>query len=77
MDLVALKVFATTDPQRGARRAIDLADLRRVLPTHDELLHALRWCMLRDGRPDFLELDAVPLLEQLGIDPTPILRELR
>ena len=76
MDLIALKFLAASDPQRGTRRAIDVADIRRTLPTHGEVVHALRWCMRVDGRPDFLRLDAAPLLAELGIDPNPYLREL-
>jgi len=76
MDLIALKFFAASDPQRGSRREIDLADIRRVLPTQEEIVHALRWCKRVDGRPDFLTLEAAPLLRQLGIDATPFLLEL-
>jgi hypothetical protein len=75
-DLIALKFFAASDPQRGPRRAIDLADIRKLSPTKDELLHALRWCRRVDGRSDFLELDAARVLTELGIDPTPILQAL-
>ena len=77
LDLIALKFLAASDPQRGQRRAIDLADLLRIAPTHEEIVHALRWCMRVDGRPDFLKLDAAPLLDQLGIDATPFLEELQ
>lgn len=73
LDLVALKFFAATDPQRGPRRAIDVSDLRAISPTHDEVLQALRWCERVDGRRDFLRLDAAPLLVQLGIRPETIL----
>jgi hypothetical protein len=76
MDLIALKLFAASDTQRGPRRAVDLADIRALAPTNDELLHALRWCMRVDGRPDFLTLEAMPLLHQLGVDATPLLHEL-
>lgn len=62
MDLIALKFFAASDPQRGSRRMIDLADMRGLRPTHEELLHSLRWCLTVDGRPDFLQLDAAPVL---------------
>jgi len=76
LDLIALKFFAASDPQRGPRRPIDVADLKRLAPTHDELRHALRWCMYVDGRPDFLRLDAALLLSQLGVEAAPLLREL-
>lgn len=76
IDLIALKFFAASDPQRGLRRSVDVADIRVLEPTDDEIVHALRWCMRVDGRPDFLELEAAPLLRQLGIDATPLLREL-
>ncbi len=75
IDLIALKFFAALDPQRGPRRAVDVADLRRISPTHEEIVHALRWCKRVDGRPDFLALDAAPLLNQLGLDPTAFLEE--
>ena len=75
-DLIALKFFAASDPQRGPRRGIDLADIRKLSPTHDEILHALRWCVRADGRQDFLQLDAAPLLVQLNIDSTPLFKEL-
>ncbi|MDX2019443.1 MAG: DUF6036 family nucleotidyltransferase [Deltaproteobacteria bacterium] len=75
LDLVALKIFAASDPQRS-RRAVDVADLKRLAPTFDEVLHALRWCMRIDGRADFLELDAKPLLKTLGIDVVPLLAAL-
>jgi hypothetical protein len=75
-DLVALKFFAATDPQRGPRRAIDRADMRKLSPTRDEVLRALRWCLRVDGRPDYLRLDAAPLLADLGIDSISIFRQL-
>lgn len=75
-DLIALKIFSASDPQRASRRAIDLADLRKLLPTQDEVVQALRWCQRVDGRPDFLRLDAAPVLAELGIDAAPILRRL-
>jgi hypothetical protein len=77
MDLIALKFFAASDPQRGSRRNIDVADIRALGPTHAEVVHALRWCIRVDGRPDFLTLDAAQLLRELGIDATPFLRELQ
>jgi hypothetical protein len=76
VDLIALKFFAASDPQRGPRREIDVADIRRLIPTHEEIVHALTWCQRVDGRPDFLRLEAAPLLNQLGIDSTPFLRAL-
>jgi hypothetical protein len=75
-DLIALKFFAASAPERRPRRAIDLADIRKLSPTRDEILHALRWCQRVDGRPDFLQLDAASVLAELGIDSTPIFRDL-
>lgn len=75
-DLIALKFFAASDPQRLPRRAVDLADIRKLSPTRDEVLHALRWCQHVDGRPDFLQADAAPMLAELGIDSTLLFRDL-
>lgn len=75
-DLIALKFLAASDPQRASRRVIDLADIRKLAPTRDEILHALRWCQHKDGRSDFLQLDAAPVLAELGIDSTSVFREL-
>jgi hypothetical protein len=75
MDLIALKFFAASDPQRGPRRSIDVADIRRLAPTAQEIGHALRWCIQVDGRSDFFQLDALPLLQALAIDATPFLAE--
>ena len=68
-DLIAFKFFAATDAQRANRRVIDRADLQALKPTADEIRHALSWCARVDGRMEFLELDAAPLLIELGFDP--------
>ena len=67
-DLITLKIWAATDIQRGSRRAVDINDLRELHPTHAELSEAIRWCATRDGRDDFLDIDARPVLNQLGVD---------
>lgn len=66
-DLVALKLWAATSAQR-ARRAVDIADLRALSPSISDLRAGLEWSALLDGRPEFWELDARPILEQLGFD---------
>jgi hypothetical protein len=76
MDLVALKFFAASDPQRGPRRSVDVADLRMLAPTDEEVIHALRWCARVDGRGDFLQLEAAALLRQIDIDAAPLLNRI-
>jgi hypothetical protein len=75
-DLIALKFFAASDPQRRPRQTIDVDDLRKLSPTNDELLHALQWCRRVDGRAGFLQLDAAPLLAQLGVDATSLFQDI-
>lgn len=75
LDLIAFKIFAASDPQRS-RRAVDVADLKLLAPTFKEVVHALRWCVRVDGRANFLELDATPLLTILGFDLVSLLTAL-
>lgn len=65
-DLIYLKVWSCTDPTRGARRAVDLADLRTLRPSVGELRQAVEWCQLKDGRSDFIRVEAAGVIEQLG-----------
>lgn len=72
-DLVALKLWAATDIRRGSRRAVDLADLQAIGPSADDVRAGLQWCGQLDGRPDFWELDARPVLILLGFDPDEVI----
>jgi len=67
-DLVHLKLWSATDPARGSRREVDIADLRALKPTDEELRSALAWCAQRDGRNDFVSVNAAPVLRQLGFN---------
>lgn len=73
-DLIALKLWAATSASRGARRDDDLQDLRQIEPTAAEFRAALDWCCRKDGRADFAELDAAPILERLGTSLAEVLR---
>ena len=64
--LICLKVWAATAPDRVARRAVDMQDLKGLTPTLEELELALAWASQADGRPDFLALDGRALLVALG-----------
>lgn len=66
-DLVSLKLWAATDGSRGPRRAVDIADLRELRPTAEELRKAVEWCALKDGRPDFATTELAPVLDVLGL----------
>ncbi len=71
IDLIHLKLWAATDRHR-ARSAVDIEDLRALAPTREEILQAAAWCAQRDGRPDFMRLDGLPVLARLGFgDGTP------
>jgi hypothetical protein len=65
-DLVTLKLWAATDSARGARRSVDVQDLRELRPSLDELRSAARWCVRKDGRSDFALLELTPVLQALG-----------
>jgi hypothetical protein len=65
-DLIALKLWAATDPRRGQRRAVDVHDLQELHPTGAELRAAVRWCRQKDGRPDFVTIDLAPAITALG-----------
>lgn len=65
-DLIALKLWAATDPRRGQRRAVDVQDLQELHPTPAELRAAVRWCRQKDGRPDFVTIDLAPAITALG-----------
>jgi hypothetical protein len=67
-DLVFLKLWAATDSTRGARREVDIADLKALGPTKMELRDAINWCRKMDGRQDFLRLDVAPVVDALGFD---------
>ena len=69
VDLIALKLWAATDSKRGARRRVDIEDLRRMAPTVDEIGSAVDWCALKDGRPGFVRTEARQVLEELGFAP--------
>lgn len=73
LDLICLKLWAATDSQRGTRRIVDLADLRELAPTHDELRQAAAWCAGKDGRADFVAAELAPVLRALGLVPTEII----
>lgn len=66
LDLIFLKLWAATAASRGSRRAVDIQDLREIDPTRDEIRRALEWCAQKDGRPEFIEVDALPVLARLG-----------
>jgi len=65
-DLVHLKLLAATAPDRLAKRADDIQDLRALDPGPDDLRAAVRWCARLDGREDFVETDLRPILVALG-----------
>ncbi len=65
-DLICLKLWAATDTARGARRNVDIADLKELDPTIDELRQAVRWCCEKDGRNDFADRELSPIIEKLG-----------
>lgn len=60
-DLIALKLFASTDVLR-----MDIDDLRAMSPTPDELLEVAVWVLAHKLRR--FRFDVVFLLEQLGVD---------
>ncbi len=66
-DLVTLKLLAATNFQRGDRARVDIGDLKSRKPTRSELRTAVRWVVATDGRKDFLDLDMIPAVEQLGV----------
>lgn len=67
-DLITLKLWAATDAKRGSRRAVDIDDLIEISPTREELQEALSWCAQKDGRPDFVEIEADSVIRQLGFN---------
>ncbi len=70
IDLIFLKLWSATSPNRGRRRDVDVQDIRAMKPTHDEILRAVSWCAIKDGRSDFVALDAAPVLRSLGFEPS-------
>lgn len=66
-DLITLKCWSATSSARG-RSDVDVEDLLALAPSAEELREAVRWCRAKDGRDDFLEIEARPLLEKLGVD---------
>ena len=66
-DLIHLKLWAATCTSRSPRLEVDLSDLRALEPTGVEWRAAIRWCAKLDGRPDFFELHAEPVLGRLGV----------
>jgi len=66
VDLIHLKFWSATDPARGARREVDVEDLRTLAPTAGELYAALAWCAKMDGRRDFISVNAAPVFRRLG-----------
>lgn len=72
LDLICLKFFAATDPQRKPRDRDDIADLKQLNPTVEELRFAIDWCAGIDGRSNFFAMDAIPVLRQLGVAPEDI-----
>jgi len=65
-DLITLKLWAATDTRRGLRRDVDVDDLVKMSPTREELRDSLAWCAKKDGRRDFAEIEARPVLGRLG-----------
>jgi hypothetical protein len=61
-DLITLKLWAAADAGRGARRSVDLQDLKDIAPMANEMRAAVVWCVRTDGRPDCFEQDLAPLL---------------
>ncbi len=74
-DLITLKLWAASDSGRGARRAVDISDLRALGVTTAELKIAARWCIQKDGRAEFATTDLAPVITALGFDPTEVIRE--
>lgn len=71
-DLIVLKLWAATDGRAPDRRARDVGDLRQLAPSRDELLHAARWCRVKDGTAGFLESSGVlEILKTLGVEVGP------
>jgi len=74
-DLITLKLWAASDSGRGARRAVDISDLRELAVTTAELEIAARWCVRKDGRAEFATTDLAPVITALGFDPTEVIHE--
>jgi len=66
-DLITLKLWAATDTRRGTRRSVDIDDLRKLGPTQVELDVAVEWCARKDGRPEFENVEAAPVLALLHV----------
>ncbi|MBW1878802.1 MAG: hypothetical protein JRI25_26035 [Deltaproteobacteria bacterium] len=67
-DVIKLKLWAATDARAPERRARDVGDLRRLEPTRDDLLDALRWCAAKDGTTGFVQASGVlRILRKLGV----------
>jgi len=65
-DLITLKLWAATDSKRGARRKVDIEDVIKMSPSVAEIRDAVAWCAQKDGRPEFAEVEARPVLDALG-----------
>ena len=68
VDLIYLKLWSATATARGARRKVDVDDLRKLRPTREELRSALQWCAQKDGRPDFIRREATQVINKLGFN---------
>jgi len=66
-DFIHLKLWAATSTSRSSRLQVDMSDLGALEPTRDEWRDAIRWCAKLDGRPDFFEFHAEPVLRRLGV----------
>lgn len=66
IDLIHLKLWSATDSNRGSRRSVNIDDLLKLSPSKIELLRALRWCAQKDGRPDFIAVEAAGVIGRLG-----------
>lgn len=72
IDLISLKLWAATDASRGARRTVDIDDLKTLSPALPELRTAVAWCKRKDGRTEYFATDVIPVLAQLGVDPAEV-----
>jgi len=65
LDQICFKLYAAADQGIGSKHA---ADLRRLDPSHDELLTAARWSRTHDPSEGYREA-LVAILTALGVEP--------